>query len=239
MKINCIAVDDEPLALVKMKDFIEKVEFLHLLNLISSGVEAASYLRKEKVDLLFLDIQMSDLSGIGLLKTLNSTPIVILTSAYEDYALEGYEYNVCDYLLKPISFTRFMKAVNLAAETHLTSHLTSSLQFNGELKQPGLDHIFIKATNKLQKVYFDDILFIEAMKDYVKIKTRHDLIISLNNLKSFLEKLPQNRFVRIHKSFAIAVDKIEAIKKNSVEIAGMDIPVGQTFRSLVNNLFRQ
>ena len=160
MKIRCVAVDDEPLALHKMEDFIKKVEFLDLLALIHSGVEAASFLRKEKVDLLFLDIQMRDLSGIGLLKTMHTMPIVILTTAYENYALEGYEYNVCDYLLKPISFTRFMKAVNLAAELYLSRRLTTSMQFNGELKQPGQDHIFIKATNKLQKVSFAVILFI-------------------------------------------------------------------------------
>ena len=239
MKINCIAVDDEPLALTKMKDYIEKVEFLHLKALIGSGVEAASYLRKEKVDLIFLDIQMHDLNGIGLMKTLKTPPIVILTTAYEEYALEGYEYNVCDYLLKPISFMRFMKAVNLAAETFLAHNLTFGMQFNGGNKTTGQDHIFIKTTNKLQKVYFDDILYIEAMKDYVKIKTTRDLFISLYNMKNFLQKLPSARFVRIHKSYAIAMDKIDALKKNSVEIAGTDIPVGQTFRAVLNDLIRQ
>jgi DNA-binding LytR/AlgR family response regulator len=132
-----------------------------------------------------------------------------------------------------------MKAVNLAAETYLTRNLTTSMQFNGELKSPDQDHLFVKTTNKLQKVYFDDILYIEAMKDYVKIKTTRDLFISLNNMKSFLLKLPSSRFVRIHKSFAIPMDKIDALKKNSVEIAGIDIPVGQTFRSVLNSLIRQ
>ena len=238
MKINCIAVDDEPLALKKMENYISKVEFLNLVGLIDNGVDAVSFIRMNKVDLIFLDIQMSDLSGIGLLKSLTHRPIVILTTAYEEYALEGYEYSVTDYLLKPISFTRFMKAVNAAAEVYLTNTLTISSNFSGELKDKSLGHIFVKTSNKLQKVLLDDILYIEAMKDYVKIWTAKEKIVSLNNMKRFMEKLPADRFIRIHKSYAIAIDKIDAIKKNHVEIGRQDIPIGYTFRNLVAGFMR-
>ena len=233
MKINCIAVDDEPLALEKMEDYIKRVDFLNLLGLIDNGVDAINFIKQNKVDLVFLDIQMNDLSGIDLLETLSVKPIIVFTTAYENYALQGYELNVTDYLLKPISFKRFLKAIDKVAEVFRTRNNHSKTGPAEENETNEQDSIFIKSEGKMQRIIFNDILYIEAMKDYVKIWTPSGKIICLSNIKNFIEKLPASQFLRIHKSYAIALDKIEAIKQKYVEIAGQDIPIGSTYKNLL------
>ena len=207
MKINCIAVDDEPLALKKMKQYIERVELLNLMALFDKGVDAVNFLKQHRVDVVFLDIQMNDLSGIDLLETMSNKPLIVFTTAYEDYAVQGYELNITDYLLKPISFKRFLKTVDkvvdiiqLRADRHPETRPSESVPEN--------DYIFVKVNSKMQKLLFEDIHYIEAMKDYVRIRTTGGRILVLSNIKSFMEKLPANRFLRIHKSYAIALDKI-------------------------------
>lgn len=233
MKINCIAVDDEPLALEKMEDYIKRVDFLNLLGLIDNGVDAINFIKQNKVDLVFLDIQMNDLSGIDLLETLSVKPIIVFTTAYENYALQGYELNVTDYLLKPISFKRFLKAIDIVAEVFSTRNNYPKTGPAEENETNQQDSIFIKSEGKMQRIIFNDILYIEAMKDYVKIWTPSGKIICLSNIKNFIEKLPASQFLRIHKSYAIALDKIEAIKQKHLEIAGQDIPIGSTYKNLL------
>jgi len=239
MKINCIAVDDEPLALEKMEEYIKRVDFLNLLVLIDNGVDAINFIKQNKVDLVFLDIQMNDLSGIELLETLSVKPIIVFTTAYENYALQGYELNVTDYLLKPISFKRFLKAIDKVAEIFQAKnnqYFDKSLKNNQTNEQ---DFIFVKTNGKMQKIVFKDILYIEAMKDYVKIWTSSGKIVSLCNIKNFIEKLPSNQFLRIHKSYAVSLDKIDAIKQKHLEIAGQDIPIGSTYKNLLFNQLKR
>ena len=231
MKINCIAVDDEPLALKKMKQYIEKVDFLNLLDLIDNGVEAINYIKQHQVDLVFLDIQMNDLTGIEMLESISRKPLIVFTTAYEDYALQGYELDVTDYLLKPISFKRFLKAIDKVSEIIRQRNPGSLEGFEYKNKEMQIDHLFIKTNNKMQRIDFNDILYVEAMKDYVKIYTYKEKLITLCNIKNFLEKLPKDKFVRIHKSYVVSLNKIEAIKRKNLEIAGKDIPIGETFKN--------
>ncbi len=233
MKINCIAVDDEPLALEKMEEYIKRVDFLNLLALIDNGVNAVNFIKQNSVDLVFLDIQMNDLSGIELLETLSVKPIVVFTTAYENYALQGYELNVTDYLLKPISFKRFLKAVDKVTDIFENQNNKISVTTDTNNLPQEQDFLFVKTDGKMQKVVFNDILYIEAMKDYVKIWTSAGKIISLCNIKNFLEKLPANQFLRIHKSYAVALNKIDAIKQKNLEVAGQEIPIGSTYKNLL------
>jgi two-component system, LytTR family, response regulator len=238
MQINCIAVDDEPLALKKMKQYIDKVDLLNCLEYIDNGIDAINFIKQNKIDLVFLDIQMNDLSGIELLETLSKKPIIVFTTAYENYALQGYELNVTDYLLKPISFKRFLKSIDKITEMVNVENDDSKNQTAFKTDIPENEYIFLKVDNKMQKILFKDILYVEAMKDYVKIWTSAGKILFLCNIKSFMEKIPDNQFVRIHKSFAIAFNKIDAIKQKYVEIAGKDIPIGSTYRNLFFSLLR-
>ncbi|MCK4663217.1 MAG: response regulator transcription factor [Bacteroidales bacterium] len=238
MKINCIAVDDEPLALKKMKQYIERIDFLNLLALIDNGVDAINFIKQHKVDLVFLDIQMNDLTGIEMLESISSKPIIIFTTAYENYALQGYELRITDYLLKPISFNRFLKAVDRVTEVIQNINNSQGILQNETSETLGKEYLFIKTDNKMQKILFDEILYIEAMKDYVKIWTSTDKTLTLCNIKNFLKKLPADRFIRIHKSYAVALDKIDAIKQKHMEIGGKDIPIGNTYRNLLFNLLR-
>ncbi len=225
MKINCIAIDDEPLALEKMKDYISKISYLNLLTTFDNGIEAMDYLKSNQVDLMFLDIQMDDFTGIQLLETLKVRPKVILTTAYDQYALKGFELEVADYLLKPISFDRFLKAVD---KVHTT--LKKDLKHLKQDQQTSNDFIFIKSDYKLQKVKFDDIQYIEGMKDYLRIVTPEKRLMVLQNFKKMEETLPKDKFLRVHKSYIIAVDKIDSIGKKSLVIGNQHIPIGESYK---------
>ncbi|WP_028980566.1 LytR/AlgR family response regulator transcription factor [Sporocytophaga myxococcoides] len=220
--IRCIAIDDEPLALDIIENYISKLPELQLEGRYTNPLEALEVLNKNTIDLLFLDIQMSELSGIQLLKALPNPPIVIFTTAYQKYALEGYELNVADYLLKPIPFERFLKAVNKVKDL-------LSLQKSTAEQNPLKDFIFVKSDYQMVKINLDDIIYIEGLKDYVKIFAGAKPIFAHQNMKSIESKLT-NDFLRIHKSYIISLKKIEAVQKNMVKIAGIELPVGEIYK---------
>lgn len=228
MKISCIIVDDEPLALQKLEDYVRQIEYLDLKACFSSGMKALQYLKKNAVDLLFLDVQMDELSGIQLLEILPEMPEVILTTAYDQYALKGFELNVSDYLLKPISFTRFLTAVEKVYQQLLRKR-------QAKLNDPGKskleDFILVRSEYRLQRILLKDIDYIEGMKDYSRIFTPTQKVMTLQNLKRIEEALPKPPFLRIHKSFIISLDKIQTIGKNDLTIAGKTIPIGGMYKN--------
>lgn len=216
--INCIIVDDEPLALDILEDYIKKVPFLNLSKKCLSSMEAMDILQKEKMDLVFLDIQMPDLTGIELLKTLPQKPDVIFTTAYSDYAIEGFNLDAVDYLLKPISFERFLKAAN---------KYYSNPQHAPSLHEP---YLFIKTEYKIVKVNLEDIMYIEGLKDYIRFVTTQDQLLTLQSMKSMEETLAPHRFIRVHKSYIVSLRHIEAIERNKIKIKDKWIPIGNTYR---------
>lgn len=237
MTYTCIAVDDEAPALEKINRFIEKVPFLELKASFNNGLDAMAYLRKNKTDFLFLDIQMDDLTGVQLIELLDYRPVIIFTTAYEQYALKGYELDVCDYLLKPYSFDRFMKAVNKGIRLYEDRHSTviRTEKATGNPAQ-GADFIFVKTEYRIQKVFTAKILYIEGMKDYLKIVMSDDSIMTLMNFSTLLTLLPEQNFIRVHKSFVVALDKIESIERDRIIINKERIPVGDTYRSAFFNI---
>lgn len=222
--LRCIAVDDEPLALDIIEKYIERIADLKLVARCGSALEALEVLKQEEIDLIFLDIQMSDLTGIQFLKSLTNPPMVIFTTAYDQYALEGYDLDVVDYLLKPIPFDRFLKAANKASDLH------NSAKTKSDVGDSTRDFIFVRSDYQLVKINLSDILYIEGLKDYVKIFTGPKPIFSHQNLKSIEGKLPAKDFIRIHKSYIISINKIEVIQKNFVIVGGNEIPIGDSYR---------
>ncbi len=242
MKMNCIAVDDEVLALKKIQRFAEKIDYLNLLGTFDNALSTFSFLREHKVDLIFLDIQMDEFTGIQLLETIKDPPYVILTTAYNEYALKAYELDVVDYLLKPIPFERFVKAVEkvyarfLKDQNHKQVAQVASPQSTST--EPA-DYTFIKSGNKTIKVYFNKILYIEGQRDYLQIHTEDSKIMTLLNFKKMQELLDPSKFARVHKSYIIAVDKIEYIENNAIKIRDKLIPVSSTYKVAFYNLLNQ
>lgn len=243
-KIRCLAVDDEPLALDILANYINKMPSLTLVKTCTEALEALSLIQQDKVDLLFLDIQMPTLTGIQFLRVMNGKCKTILTTAYSEYALEGYEYDVADYLLKPISFERFLKAVQKAVgqltvgseQSAVGSSQSSTGNENSETltsptaNQQQLDFIFVKTEYKIQKINLSDILYLEGLKDYVSIYTTTERILTLQTMKKMEEMLPSNRFVRVHKSYIVSLEKIETIERQRIFIGKNTIPVGDSFQ---------
>lgn len=226
--MRVLLVDDEPLALDVLETYVERIPSIELVKRCDNAIEAFDVLQKEEVDLIFLDIQMPQLSGIDFLKSLKNPPLVIFTTAYPNYAIEGYELNVMDYLLKPISFDRFMKAVN-KAQTQV------ALQNNGGTSEvvsddEKADFIFVKSDKKLIKINYADINYIEGLKDYVIIRTNSGRVITLQTMKSLEAKLPSDIFKRTHRSYIVNLDKIDAIVGNMVEIDKKHLPIGKNYR---------
>lgn len=232
MVINCIVVDDEPLAIDIINDYIEKIPFLKLVKSFQNPIEALTAVQEGGVDLVFLDVQMPELTGIQFLKIANNKCRIILTTAYPQYALEGYEHNVVDYLLKPIAFDRFYKAAEKVQWLMgLAPQGAQETQAPVTTPQPvANDFIFVKTEYKIQKIYLNDILFIEGLKDYVSIYTKTERIITLQSMKKIDEGLPDHRFVRVHKSYIVALDKIESIERSRISIGDKIIPIGDTHR---------
>jgi DNA-binding LytR/AlgR family response regulator len=229
--INTIIVDDEPLAQDVLETYIEKIPELNLVTKCSNAIEANEALKANDIDLMFLDIQMPQLTGIDFLKTLTKPPLVIFTTAYPNYAIEGFELNALDYLLKPISLERFMKSVNKAIEQfELLNKEDSPAGTDG--KNP--DYIFVKADKKLVKINYSDILYIEGLKDYVIIRMDKGRVITLQTMKSLEDKLPSKMFKRIHRSYIVSISKINAIVGNMVEIMEKNqakhLPIGKNYR---------
>lgn len=218
-RIKCIVVDDEPLAVSLLGSYVEKIPFFELVFSTENPILALEYIRKNEADLIFLDIQMSELSGINFMKIVGDKLKYILTTAYSEYALEGYEHNVIDYLLKPISFDRFQKSALKAQERFPTNETSANSYF------------FVKSSGQQHKINFDEILYIESIKDYVNIKTDNQEYIVLDTLKSLENQLPEN-FARVHKSFILNLDKIEKIDVRNVFLnSGKEIPIGETYKS--------
>ncbi|MBL7870670.1 MAG: response regulator transcription factor [Cyclobacteriaceae bacterium] len=228
MKLNCVIIEDEPLARNLMIDYVKKVPSLNLVQAFSNPLEALEALRALSVDVLFLDIQMPELTGISLLKVLTKKPFIILTTAYSDYALEGYELDVADYLLKPVTFERFLKAVDKVmqrAEAELKPVIAI-----GESTSSAAPYVFVKDGTKLVKVTLDEILYVEGLKDYVTIHTKTQKIVTLQRLKTLEEQLPADKFIRIHNSYIIALSAIDVVHKNEVQIGSASLSVGDTYR---------
>ena len=227
--IRCVAIDDEPLALTILKEYVAKVPFLEMAEVFINPYESIQYLQAEKPDILFLDIQMPEILGIDFLRILAYKPIVILTTAYSGYALEGYNLDVTDYLLKPIPFERFMQAVNKALRLISPDSKPEPV---GEK-----NFLFVKSGFKSLKVKFEEILYIEGLKEYVTIYTLNHKSIKLDTLKNLETILPNNKFIRVHKSYIVNIDFVSAYFGNTLEIRDQNIPVGRVYKDLVNQLF--
>jgi DNA-binding LytR/AlgR family response regulator len=235
--LQVLIVDDEPLALDVLETYIEQMPELQLVKRCSNALEANEALKNNAVDLMFLDIQMPQLTGIDFVKTLSNPPMVVFTTAYSNYAIQGFDLNALDYLLKPISLDRFMKAVNKAVEHHdLTKREHASVAVSERLPDngQGLDFFFVKADKKLIKINFDEIVYIEGLKDYVIIRLLTGRVITLQTMKSLEDRLPHGRFKRIHRSYIVAMDKIAAIEGSMVEVMEKDkpkmLPIGKNYR---------
>lgn len=239
MKIKCIAIDDEPLALDKIRTYIERVSYLQLLSTFDNGLDAMGFMKDNKVDLIFLDIQMDQLTGIQMLETLSVKPKVVLTTAYDAYALKGYELDVTDYLLKPISFQRFLMACEKVYKS-LSAQIDLSMEHHATMNAAeDPTHFFVKSGSSTQKIKLDDILFVEGMKDYLRIWTINDRIMTLLSFKKLEESLPEHQFIRIHKSYMVAINKIEHIERNRVKIGKELLPVGESYRRKFNATIEQ
>src|SRR6201998_671474 len=229
--IKCLIVDDEPLALHVLEDYISKIAFLQLVKATTNPIEALQLVQDKAVDLVFLDVQMPELTGIQFLRIANGKAKVILTTAYSQYALEGYELDVIDYLLKPIAFDRFFKSAQKAQAIIQPSGKTETKQENTAPQSDFLsDFIFVKTEHKIQKVYLNDILFIEGLKDYISIFTPSERIITLQNMKKMEDALPEKHFIRVHKSYIVSINKIDSIERSRIFIGDKVIPVGDTYR---------
>lgn len=237
--LRCIAIDDEPLALDIMQDYIRRVPFLDYLGRFENAVDALNFMKSNPTDLIFLDIQMEELTGIQFLKILEEKPQVILTTAYASYALEGYELDVTDYLLKPISFERFLMSSSKAYERFkLTVNEQARQEEAANIKDPVIDYVFVKTEYRLQKINFNDILYIEGQGDYLKIVTKKENIMTLQSFSKMEEILPAGHFPRIHRSFIISLNQITNIERNQLFIAGRAIPISATYREEFFNLLR-
>ncbi len=230
MVLTCVILEDEPLARSLMENYVGKIAQLQLVNSFSDPLVALDFLRENKVDILFSDIQMPEITGIGLLKILKNKPLVILTTAYSEYAIEGYELEVFDYLLKPINFERFLKAVEKAT-IKLTPVIEATKMLESQLiNESNKDFIFIKDGTKMIKVRLGEIKYIEGLKDYVSIYTNDRKIVSLQTLKSLEAQLPSNQFIRVHNSYIIAFDAIDVVDKEKILICKNYIPISDTYK---------
>jgi len=223
--MNCIVIDDEPLARECITNYVAEVDFLHLAGTGSNPVDLTSLLDKNTVDLIFLDIQMPIMSGIEFLKMTSNPPIVIITTAYPSYALESFQLDVLDYLVKPITFNRFFKAVSKAKDYH---QLLVKSSVSDQTKATD-EYFFIKCDYKYERIYFDDILYIQAMQNYIALHTTKGKYITLLNLKNVEEKLDKQSFIKVHKSFIVAVQKISAIENSEIVIQSTRIPISRNY----------
>jgi len=223
--INCILVDDEPLAREVLETFSAKVPFLNVVASCKNAYEALEVLQKETIDLIFLDIQMPDLSGIQLYETLTYKPLLIFSTAYSNYAVSGFDLNAVDYLVKPFSFERFLKAANKALKSY-----TQNNQAQAGISGNTREFMFVKDGTKIVKVVFQDIYYLEGMKDYVKIVMKDNYFLTLISMQKILDYLPSDSFIRIHRSFIVSIPQIDKVEKNRVVVAGKWLPVSSSYK---------
>src|SRR5688572_3393032 len=234
-KISCLVIDDEPPARDILKKYIAEINTLELAGEFSNAVETLSFLQSNSVDLMFLDIKMPHILGTSFLRTLKKPPKVIFTTAFRKYAVEGFDLNAVDFLLKPISFERFLQAVNKMME--LDIHVgANSNPLNEALPDQSHPFLYFRANRKMIKVFLEDILFVESLKDYVKVVTTQKTVISKQSIASLVEMLPKDAFIRVHRSYIIAISKIDSFNTDSIEIAKTEIPIGRLFRHDVNRV---
>jgi len=224
--INCLVVDDEPIARQGLLEHIQQIDFLYAVAECKDAPEAAMWLQKKPVDLIFLDIQMPRITGIEFLKNLSSPPLIVFTTAYPDYAIEGFELDVLDYLLKPISFSRFLKTA-MKAQDYLVKEKRST--------ETADEYFFIKANQKLEKIKMADVLYIEAMSNYIIVHTKQKKYVAYLTFKGMEEKLPNKLFIRIHKSFLVSVNAIQTIDISEVKLENCTLPISKSYREEVMN----
>lgn len=236
-KLTCIIIDDEPLAQEILEAYIEKVSFLELKGSFMSPLEAAGLIQEVKPDVLFLDINMPDLNGLSFIPMLNPKPMIVLTTAYDQYALKAFELEVKDYLLKPFPFERFYQCVmRLHQEQSAQLQLTNNKPSTELQSEPA--YIFVKVGHRIRKLACRDILYVEGVKDYLRIYTAEEKIMTLLNFASLEDLLPSRGFVRVHRSFLVAIDKIDYIEKNRIWIAGEMIPISETYAEAFHELLK-
>lgn len=228
MRVKCLIIDDEPLAIDVIRNYLTQIPQMELVGTFENPIDAIEFMQKQPVDLIFLDIEMPLMTGIDFVKSMHHAPKVIFITAYRNYAIESYELDVVDYLLKPISFTRFFKAVNKFKSLSQQSSPTPL----PEEKAVQNDHLYVNTNKKFVKIHFKDILYIESLKDYVQIHLSSDHIITKDSISAFEQKLP-NSFIRVHRSFIVNVDQISAFTKTDIEIGEKEIPIGMSYKETV------
>ncbi|HYC86866.1 MAG TPA: LytTR family DNA-binding domain-containing protein [Chryseosolibacter sp.] len=236
--MNCLIIDDEPIARKGLEEYVRDIEFLHLVGQCDNPLKASGYLTEHQIDLIFLDIHMPRITGIDFLKTLRNPPLVIFTTAFPQYALEGYALDVTDYLVKPITFERFLKAAQKAYEVFSLKRLATQ-------PREGSDYFFVKCDSKFEKVFFKDVLFIESLQNYVVINTVERKLIAYITLSGIEAQLPKDQFIKVHKSFIISVPHVKAIEANEIIIREHRIPISRNLKDEVveqilgNKLFKR
>lgn len=230
MKVKCLIIDDEHLAVTVVEKYLREVDDFECMGSCTNAIEALHFLSEHSVDLIFLDINMPKLSGLEFLETIKNPPLVVITTAYREYAVESYDYDVVDYLVKPIEFPRFFRMVQKVLNRLKIAPSTSTPPEHGKI-----DHLFLKVDKKMVKVFLRDILYIESLKDYVMVRTISEDLIVHHNLQSFTDLLPRDKFMRIHRSYTVSLEKIKAINGNQVEIGGKRLPIGRNHQTEVKS----
>lgn len=232
MKTKCLIIDDEPLARDLIRSHIEKLENFEICAECGDAMKALQELHKHKIDLMFMDIQMPQITGVEFLKTLKNPPKVIITTAYREYALDGFELDVVDYLLKPITFERFLKAINKYYQT-TQDEVMNVNSGTANTSVPEEAFIYVKENKKVVKVHLSEILYVEGLSEYVQIYTNQKKIITKTSMTNMSEKLPDTSFVRIHKSYIVSLSKVEAFTASSIEVPGKELPIGRSYKNSV------
>lgn len=223
MKIRCVIIDDEPLAIQVVEDHLKNFENIEIAGIFNNALKAFGVLQQERIDVIFLDINMPQMSGFVFIENLNYKPLIVITTAYREYAVKSFELDILDYLVKPIPFNRFLKTVNKIYQHIYLHNSTADVTLYQE------PHIFLKVNKKLIKVNLNDIFYVESLKDYIKVITKQGDYVVHKSLTAITEELPQSSFIRIHRSFTISINKIMAIEGNIIEIADKKIPIGRNY----------
>ena len=225
MKLKCIIVDDEPIARKLLQEYIEDIDFLELAGIAENPLKANTILSQQPVDLMFLDINMPKLTGIEFLRTSPNLPMVIMTTAYAEYAADGFELDVMDYLVKPFSFERFLKACNRARDYYLLKNTST----DNTVTKPAADHFFVKCDGKIEKVLYNELVYVEAMLNYIILHTDTRKMIVYLTIKSIVEQLPADIFLKVHKSYIVNMHKIKSIEGNEITLANARVTISQNF----------
>ena len=238
--INCIITDDEPIAQDIIETYVSKIPTLNLVAKCDNALDTLTYIQNNQVDLIFLRIEMPEISGLEFLKTLSNPPFVIFTTAFQEYALQGYEFDVVDYLLKPISFDRFLKGVNkVHARIDGPAPIKTALPIDPPTEGPNQDYFFVKADHEMIKINFQDLLYVEGCKDYVKIYCKNRRVMTLGTMKAMDDLLYPSNFLRVHRSFIVNLDKIESVVGNSFRVGDAIVDIGKSYRKSVLELVKE